>query len=72
MVGGMKWFSKGDFLKFNIKEVNLGKKVRGKNSPSMEGVIPEQIAMRECSRVVHEIFDLKGLLAPITVVLRLT
>ena len=65
-VGGMRWYPKGDFLKFNIKELNLGKKVRGKKSPSMEGVIPDEIAMRECSRVVHEIFDIKGLLAPIT------
>ena len=40
----------------------------GKSSmlPSMEGVIPDEIAKRECSRIVHEIFDLKGLLAPIT------
>ena len=52
-------------MKFNIKELNLGK-VLGKKSPSMEGVIPDEIAMRECSRVVHEIFDLKGLLTPIT------
>ena len=35
-------------------------------SLSMNGVVPDIIVMRECSTVVHEVFDLKGLVAPLT------
>ena len=27
---GLKWFSKGDFLKFNISDLNFNRKVRGR------------------------------------------
>ena len=66
MVSGTKWFSEGDFFMIPTKEVNLGKKISGKKSLSADGVVPDIIEMRECSRVVHEIFDLTGLVAPLT------
>merc|ERR1712240_712039 len=31
-VGGMKWFSKGDFLKLNIGPMNFNRKCRGRKS----------------------------------------
>ncbi len=64
-IGG-KWFPKGDFMKLNIKGLNLNKKVRGKKSTVGAGIVPEKLTMTECSRVYHEVFDLCGKVAPLT------
>ena len=54
------------FLKLNIKELNFGKKIRGKKSKKSAGVIPVTITKRDCISIASEIFDLTGLAAPIT------
>ena len=35
LVGGLKWFPKGDYISLNIKELNFNKKVMGKNPIKM-------------------------------------
>jgi hypothetical protein len=71
MVGGMKWFPKGDFLKLNIKELNFGKRIRGKKSAKCKGLIPDVLTMRDCASVASEIFDILGKVTPITAGLKL-
>ena len=70
-VFGMKWFSKEDKLSLNIKELNFGKKCRGKKSQSLEGLVPEKFTRRDCAGKVAEIFDLLGKFTPITAGLKL-
>ena len=67
----MKWFSKEDKLSLNIKELNFGKKCRGKKSQSLEGLVPEKFTRRNCAGKVAEIFDLLGKFTPITAGLKL-
>ena len=37
---GLKWFSKGDFIKLNIGEMNFTRKDRGKKHPLGSGKFP--------------------------------
>ena len=63
-VAGMKWFPKGDFIQLDVKELNFAKKIRGKKSAKSKGIIPLALTKRECVRVVSEIFDKSGKVAP--------
>ena len=66
-VGGMTWFSEGDFLKLNIKEeLNFSRKVCGKKSVVHVGEIPDNLTGRDCVGKVAEIFDPLGKVTPIT------
>ena len=66
-VAGMKWFSKGDFLKLNIKdELNFSRKIRGKKSLVNVGQTPDNLTRRDCVGKVEEIFDPLGKVTPIT------
>ena len=65
-VGGMRYFSKQDELAFNLSELNFAKKKRGKKSTGDVGVIPEKLTRADCVGKVAEVFDLNGLLTPIT------
>ena len=50
-VGGLKWFPKGDFFFINCGELNFFKKCRGRKTPHMNGVIPEQLfSKRDCEK----------------------
>ena len=69
--GGMKWFPKEDLLCLNIPEMNLGKKVRGKKSENPNGALVLALTRRQCAGRVGEIFDSRGLCAPITAGLKL-
>ena len=37
IVGGLKWFPKGDFISINCGELNFDQKKRGKKSSIMQG-----------------------------------
>ena len=65
LVGGIKCFSKGDFIGLNIKELNFNKKNQGKKPKDGAG-IPDILLFTDCASKVAEIFDPCGLVAPIT------
>ena len=65
VVGGLKWFSKGDFISINIKELNFGKKNRGRKNDSMNGIVPVHLTKRHCLSKVAEIFDPLGKVTPL-------
>ena len=71
LVGGLKWYPKGDFISLNIKELNFNKKIRGKKSNMNLGLIPEILTKRACVSKVSEIFDPTGRISPITAGLKL-
>ena len=63
IVGGIKWFPKGDFISINNNELNFAKKIRGRKLSNTQGVIPENLTMRDCVGKVAEIYDLLGRVA---------
>jgi hypothetical protein len=65
LVAGMRWYSKDDTLSLNIGELNFAKKKRGKKPSGEVGVIPDDFTRRDCAGKVGEVFDLRGLVAPI-------
>ena len=65
VVGGLKWFPKGDFLKLNIGELNFNKKVRGRKVLGESGMIPDVYTKRDCISRVSEVFDPIGRVAPL-------
>ena len=71
VVGGLRWFPKGDFIQLNIKELNFNKKIRGKKSGKNVGVIPDILTKRDCVSITSEIFDISGKIAPLTAGLKL-
>ena len=66
LVGGLRWFPKGDFTKLKVKDLNFNRKIRGKKSKIGAGVIPEKLTLRDCASKVAELFDPTGKVAPIT------
>ena len=71
VVGGLRWFPKGDFIQLNIKELNFNKKIRGKKSNKNVGVILGILTKRDCVSRTSEIFDISGKIAPLTAGLKL-
>ena len=69
-VGGMKWISKSDTLQLNINQLDFSKRCRGKH-PEPEHEVPENLTRRHCVSKVAEIFDLTGIITPITASLKL-
>ena len=63
-VGGLKWYSKEDFLMLNINELNFAKKIRGRKCQNMTQ-IPTFLTMRDCVRKVAELFDPLGSIVPL-------
>ena len=64
-VAGMKWLPKRDQLQLDIGPIDFSKKYRGKKtSPITE--VPSKLTRRQCVSKVAEIFDLTGLITPIT------
>ena len=70
LVGGIRWFPKGDFWKLNIGMINFARKVRGRKLTN-ENEIPEELCLRLCVSVTGEIFDPPGRTVPITAGLKL-
>ena len=63
-VGGLKWFTKEDFLMFNVGELNFSKKVRGRKTGNKVG-IPEILTKRDCVGKVAELYDPLGKITPL-------
>ncbi len=62
-VGGLKWYPKEDSLMFNLGELNLAKKIRGRKVEKKS--VTDNITMRDCVSIVAEVFDPLGRIAPI-------
>ena len=78
---GMTWFPKGDFFKLNIQSLHFSKKKRGRfpsnmvkfedtTGISVEEFTPEKITRTNCTSVTARIYDIQGLLAPLTLKLK--
>ena len=70
-VAGMKWFPALDVLSLKIGDLNFGKKVRGKKSVQLAGLIPDEFTRTDCAARVGEIFDLNGRVAPLIAEMKL-
>ena len=70
-VAGMKWWPKEDQLSLHIPPMNFSQKRRGKKSTSLINQVPDKLTRRHCVSRAGEIFDLVGLLTPITASLKL-
>ena len=69
-VAGMKWFSMSDNLNLDIGPLDFSKRCRGKHvSPEYD--IPSNLTRRQCLSKVSEIFDLTGIITPITASMKL-
>ena len=64
-VAGIKWFSKEDNLSLNIGDLNFSKKVRGKKTNDLKGIIPDRFTRRECAGRAGEIYDFLGMFTPL-------
>ena len=53
-------------LSLNLNEINFTKKIRGKRSAKIRGIIPDSFTRRECAGRVAEVFDLLERFTPIT------
>ena len=65
LAGGMRWFSKKDYLHLNIGNFNYSKTLRGRKARSDLDVVPEKLTRRDCVSKVSEIFDPLGWVDPI-------
>ena len=64
-VGGFKWYPQEDDVSLNIPELNFGKRYRGKRSLAEIGKIPTDLSKLDCVSKIAEIFDPRGMAAPI-------
>ena len=69
-VAGLNWHPKEDSISFDIKELNFAKKYRGKQTGYINEV-PNKLTRRICTSKAAKIFDMTGLLTPITATLKL-
>ena len=78
---GMTWYPRADVYKLNIDSLHFGKKRRGRYPSelvkfqdtvgmSIDTFTPEQITRTNCTSVVARIYDIQGLLAPVTLKLK--
>ena len=68
-VAGMKWFSKKDYIMLDISPIDFSKRKKGKKKFSMEMI--NGPSRRQCLSMVASVFDLTGMLTPITAGLKL-
>ena len=61
---GMKWLPNGDFSQLNIAEQNFSKKSRGRKL-GKSSTVPEALTLTNCAGRAAEVFDPRGLVAPI-------
>ena len=62
---GLRWFPKGDFIKLNVGELNFNRKLRGRRQSENAGIIPDLLTLRHCVSRISEVYDPRGLVAPI-------
>ena len=75
---GMMWIPEVDSFSLKIQPLHFGKKKRGKYpdnleryvSGSLEQFVPEVLTRRMCTSVAARIYDVPGLLAPLTLKLK--
>ena len=70
-VAGFKWDPKDDFIHLDVSELNFARKCRGKKPRSADSNIPDVLTKSHCASKVPEIFDIVGLMTPITAAMKL-
>ena len=78
-VAGMAWHPEGDFVELKIQDLHFGKVLRGRLSPNtkiftgdkssfgdMDKFVPRKLTKRQVTSKFMGIFDLRGLLIPLT------
>ena len=78
-VAGMAWHPESDFVELKFQDLHFGKVVRGRLSPNtktfkgdktsitdMENFVPLKLTKRQVTSKVMGIFDMRGLLIPLT------
>jgi len=68
-VAGMKWFPDSDHISIDNPEINFAKKYRGKKPKEIQDV-PKDLTRRQCMSKVAEVFDISGLITPITATMK--
>eukprot|EP00794_Sanderia_malayensis_P006911 gene6911-biopygen5645 len=68
-VAGMKWFPESDHISIDNPEINFAEKYRGKK-PKQIREVPKALTRRQCMSKVAEVFDIAGLVTPITATLK--
>ena len=69
-VAGLKWHSRDDQITLDIKPLNFAKKYRGRKMQRIS-TVPLQLTRRLCTSKVGEIFDISGMITPITATMKL-
>ena len=69
-VAGMKWYPKKDLISLDINPLCFSKRVRGQQQNSTSE-IPNCLTRRQCVSKVAEIFDLTGMITPLTAAMKL-
>ena len=69
-VAGVKWFSKEDTIALDIGPLNFSKRCKGQQTISVSG-LPDSVTRRQCLSKVAGIFDLTGMLTPLTAAMKL-
>ncbi|XP_066924707.1 uncharacterized protein [Clytia hemisphaerica] len=69
-VAGLKWYPLEDQISLDIQELNFARKYRGKK-PNEIKEIPLNLTRRQCVSKASEVFDISGLLTPITATLKM-
>ena len=69
-VAGTKWFSKADILRLDVGPLDFSKRQRGQRT-SPETDIPKHLTRNECLSKVSEIFDLTGMITPLTAAMKM-
>ena len=66
-VAGQKWYPEEDRIQLSGGPLNFSKKVRGRKVKSEDSAkIPDKLTMKICAGKNAEVFDISGLLLPIT------
>ena len=65
-VAGLRWYPEDDKVALGISELNFSRTYRGKESSNKINIIPSKLTRRHCVSKVSEIYDLTGLITPIT------
>ena len=65
-VAGLRWYPEDDKVVLDISELNFLRKYHGKKSSHKINTIPSKLTRRYCVSKASEIYDLTGLITPIT------
>ena len=65
-VAGLRWYPEDNKVALDINELNFSRKHRGKKSSNKINTIPSKFTRQHCVSKVSEIYNLTGLITPIT------